>query len=96
MALWSVKVKRSIIFIVGLAFLAAVGGGLVYFQFVVKPGMIKAFISAAAPPPTSVAVTAPQVETWAPRLPAIGTLRAVQEIDIAPQNGGAIVSVWVE
>ncbi|TPV98128.1 MAG: Multidrug resistance protein MexA [Beijerinckiaceae bacterium] len=96
MALWSVKVKRSIIFIVVLAFLAAVGGGLVYFQFVVKPGMIKAFISAAAPPPASVAVTAPQVETWAPRLPAIGTLRAVQEIDIAPQIGGAVVSVRVE
>ena len=96
MALWSVKVKRSIIFIVVLAFLAAVGGGLVYFEFVVKPGMIKAFISAAAPPPASVAVTAPQVETWAPRLPAIGTLRAVQEIDIAPQIGGAVVSVRVE
>jgi membrane fusion protein, multidrug efflux system len=96
LALWSVKVKRSIIFIVVLAFLAAVGGGLVYFQYVVKPGMIKAFISAAAPPPSSVAVTAPQVETWAPRLPAIGTLRAVQEIDIAPQIGGAVVSVRVE
>ena len=38
----------------------------------------------------------PDAETWAPRLPAIGTLRAVQEINIAPQIGGAIVAVRVE
>ena len=53
-------------------------------------------MAAAAPPPVSVAVTSPRVETWAPRLPAIGTLRAVQEVNIAPQIGGVIVSVRVE
>jgi membrane fusion protein, multidrug efflux system len=90
------KMKRSIIFIAVLIGLTALGTGLGYFQFVVKPGMIKSFILAAPPPPASVAVTAPHIETWAPRLPAIGTLRAVQEIDIAPQIGGVIVSVRVE
>jgi len=88
--------KRSIIFIVVLLSLIALGGGLGYFQFVVKPGMIKSFILAAPPPPASVAVAAPRIETWAPHLPAIGTLRAVQEVNIAPEIGGVIVSVRVK
>jgi membrane fusion protein, multidrug efflux system len=88
--------KRSIIFIGVLIFLATLGGGLGYFQFVVKPGMIKRFILDSPPPPASVAVDTPRIETWAPRLPAIGTFRAVQEINIAPQIGGAVVSVRVE
>ena len=88
--------KRSVIFVSVLIFLLALGGGLSYFQFVVKPEMIKRFILEAPPPPASVAATKPLVEIWAPRLPAIGTLRAVQEVDIAPQIGGVIVSVRVE
>ncbi|MGH6838874.1 MAG: efflux RND transporter periplasmic adaptor subunit [Methylocella sp.] len=88
--------KRSIIFIAVLILLATLGGGLGYFHFVVKPGMIKRFILQAPPPPATVAVAVAKIETWAPRLPAIGTFRAVQEIDIAPQIGGAVVSVRVE
>jgi membrane fusion protein, multidrug efflux system len=91
-----VNVKRGVIFIAVLILLAALGGGLGYFHFFVKPGMIRSFILQAPPPPASVAVAVAKIETWAPRLPAIGTFRAVQEIDIAPQIGGAIVSVRVE
>ncbi len=65
-----------------------------YFQFVVKPAMIKSLIP--PPPPTTVAAAAAAVEVWQPRLSAIGTLRAVQEIDIAPQIGGAIVAVHAQ
>jgi membrane fusion protein, multidrug efflux system len=88
--------KRSLIFIAVLMFLVTLGGGLGYFQFVVKPEMIRHLILAAPRPPASIAVATPRVEIWAPRLPAIGTLRAVQEIDVAPQIGGAVVSVRVE
>ena len=92
----STNMKRSIIFIAVLILLATLGGGLGYFHFVVKPGMIKRFMLQAPPPPATVAVAVAEVETWVPRLPAIGTFRAVQEIDIAPQIGGAVVSVQVE
>ncbi|QBR72068.1 efflux transporter periplasmic adaptor subunit [Beijerinckiaceae bacterium] len=88
--------KRIVIFIVVLAFLATLGVGLGYFQFVIKPGMIKSFISQAAPPAPSVSVDTARIETWAPHLPAIGTFRAYQGVDIAPQIGGVIVSVRVE
>ncbi len=86
--------KRSLVFIAVLVFLVAAGGGLGYFQFVLKPNMIKEFM--APPPPASVAVTTAASETWAARLPAIGTFRAYQEINIAPQIGGAIVAVRAE
>ncbi len=88
--------KRSIIFVAVLLLLAALGGGLGYFQFIVKPQMIKQFIAQAAPPPATVAVAPATEETWTPRLPAIGSFRAVQGIDVAPQIGGSLVAVKVE
>ena len=88
--------KRSIIFVAVLLLLAALGGGLGYFQFIVKPQMIKQFIAQAAPPPATVAVALATEETWTPRLPAIGSFRAVQGIDVAPQIGGSLVAVKVE
>ena len=86
--------KRSIVFLAVLIFLIAIGGGLGYFQFIIKPIMIKQFM--APPPPATVAVTTAATETWATRLPAIGTFRAFQEINIAPQIGGVIVAVHAE
>jgi membrane fusion protein (multidrug efflux system) len=88
--------KRSIIFVAVLLLLVALGGGLGYFQFIVKPQMIKQFIAQAAPPPATVAVALATEETWTPRLPAIGSFRAVQGIDVAPQIGGSLVAVKVE
>ncbi|HUB64334.1 MAG TPA: efflux RND transporter periplasmic adaptor subunit [Methylocella sp.] len=88
--------KRSVIFIAVLIFIVTLGGGLGYFQFVVKPEMLKHFILDAPHPPASVAVVKPLIEIWAPRLPTIGSLRAVQEVDIAPEIGGVITSVRVE
>jgi len=88
--------KRSIIFVAVLLLLVALGGGLGYFQFIVKPQMIKQFIAQAAPPPATVAVAQATEETWTPRLPAIGSFRAVQGIDVAPQIGGSLVAVKVE
>ena len=68
--------------------LAALTGGLAYFQFVIKPNIVKGFISAAfAPKPTAVAAEAVKAEKWPPELTAIGTLRAYQGVLIAPQAG---------
>ena len=51
--------KRPVVFVVVLALLVVLTGGLAYFQFVVKPVLVKGFISAAfAPKPTTVAAEA--------------------------------------
>ncbi len=88
--------KRGFLFLTVLIALAALIGGLSYFQFVKKPEIIKSFIAAAAPPPPAVAASEAIVETWTPRLPAIGTFRAVQGIDVSSQLSGMIEAIYVE
>jgi membrane fusion protein (multidrug efflux system) len=85
--------KRSISFVVVFLILAGLSAGLGYFQFVVKPQMIKQLISQTPPAPPTVAVVEARAENWTPRWPAIGSFRAVQGVDIASQIGGALVAV---
>ena len=74
-----IRARRPLVFLITLALLVALTGGLAYFQFVIKPNLVKGFISAAfAPKPTTVTVEAARVEQWPPELTAIGTLRAIQ------------------
>ncbi|WP_395666349.1 efflux RND transporter periplasmic adaptor subunit [Methylocella sp.] len=87
--------KRAFVFLTVLILLAALAGGLGYFQFVVKPQMIRQFIAQAEPPPTTVAVAPAQADSWTPRLPAIGSFRAFQGVEVAPQIGGVVVAVKV-
>jgi len=84
-------VRRPAIFALTLALLSAAAGGLYYFQFFIKPNMVKGIIAAAfAPKPTTVSAEAAAVEKWPPKLAAIGSLRAYQGIDIAPQVAGVV------
>jgi membrane fusion protein, multidrug efflux system len=89
--------RRPVVFLVTLALLAAVTGGLAYFQFAIKPVMVKTFMAAAfAPKPTAVTAEAVKVEKWPPELTAIGTLRAYQGVIIAPQAAGVVTAKHFE
>ena len=91
------RARRPVVFLVALALLAALTGGLAYFQFVIKPVMVKGFITAAfAPKPTTVTAEAARVEQWRPELTAIGTLRAIQGVAIAPQAAGDVTAIHFE
>lgn len=88
--------KRILLFTGVLLLLAGLIGGLAYVQFIFKPEMIKGFIAKAAPPPTSVAVTLAKAETWEPRITAIGSFRAVEGVDVAPQVSGVITAILAD
>ncbi len=91
------RVRRPVVFLVTLALLAAITAGLAYFQFVIKPTLVKGFISAAfAPKPTAVWAQPATYEQWSPQLTAIGSLRAYQGIFIAPQVAGVISALHFE
>ena len=91
------KPRRPVVFVVTLAVLVALVGGLAYFQFALKPDIVKAAISAAfAPKPTTVAVEEAKVEQWPPLLFAIGTLRAYQGVVVAPQVAGVVTTIHFE
>jgi membrane fusion protein, multidrug efflux system len=89
--------RRPVVFLVALAFLVALIGGVAYFQFAVKPNIIKGAISAAfAPKPTTVSAEAATIEKWTPQLAAIGTLRAFEGVIIAPQAAGVVTAKHFE
>src|SRR3546814_15682471 len=52
--------------------------------------MIRGFIAAAPQPIPAVSAEPARAERWEPRLPAIGNLRAVRGIDVAPQVAGIV------
>jgi membrane fusion protein, multidrug efflux system len=88
------RARRSLVFLLTLVILVGFGGGLYYFQYFIKPDMVKGFIAAAfAPKPSAVSAEPATIEKWTPQLPAIGTLRAFQGIDVAPQVAGVISAV---
>ena len=86
--------RRPVVFLLVLVVIVAVVGGLSYFQFVLKPTIVKNAISAAfAPKPTAVAVEEAKVDQWPPQLSAIGTLRAFQGVVVAPQVAGVVSAI---
>jgi membrane fusion protein (multidrug efflux system) len=88
--------KRAFLFLVVLLLFVGLAGGLGYFQFVVKPDMIKGFISKAPQPTNAVAAARAETARWTPRLPAIGTFRALQGVEVAPQVGGIVREIKFE
>jgi membrane fusion protein, multidrug efflux system len=94
LSLAPLKVRRPVVFVLVFVVLAGFGGGLYYFQYFIKPNMVKGFIAAAfTPKPSAVAAEPATLEKWTPQLPAIGTLRAFQGIDIAPQVAGVVTAI---
>jgi RND family efflux transporter MFP subunit len=87
-------IRRPAVFLVTLLALGGLAGGLYYFQFVIKPNMVKGFLAAAfAPKPTAVAVETAGIDKWPPRMSAIGSVRAFQGIDVAPQVAGDVRAI---
>ncbi|HEX2447756.1 MAG TPA: efflux RND transporter periplasmic adaptor subunit [Methyloceanibacter sp.] len=86
-------IKRFLIaaIIVGL-FLGGVG----YFNLVFKPKMISDFVSKMVPPPATVTAEAAKTESWIDRVSAIGTLAAVEGVDVAPQLGGMVTDYFFD
>src|SRR3990172_6238772 len=86
-------VKRFLIaaIIVGL-FLGGVG----YFNLVFKPKMIGEFMAKMVPPPATVTAEATKTESWIDRVRAIGTLVAIEGVDVAPQVGGIVTDYFFD
>src|SRR5215831_4362316 len=83
-------VKRMIIMLVaaGLVF-----GGILTFQLVVKPAMLRKFIPVGVIPPQTVSTAKAVSSEWQGNFQAVGTLRAVRGSDIAPELPGVITAI---
>jgi membrane fusion protein (multidrug efflux system) len=68
-------------------------GGIAYFNYVLKPSMIKAAISQMRPPPVTVTAEPARAEKWGERLASIGTMIAYQGVDVASQVAGVVTEI---
>jgi membrane fusion protein (multidrug efflux system) len=68
-------------------------GGIVGFYFF-KQAMIKKFLSKFAPPPATVTTSQVATTTWKPYIEAIGSLKAKESIQIAPELAGKITHIY--
>ncbi|MGA7826992.1 MAG: biotin/lipoyl-binding protein, partial [Geobacteraceae bacterium] len=73
--------------IVGLLF-----GGIFGFQ-IFKMQMIKKSMAAQKIPPSTVSTIKAVIKPWQPKLKAIGTLRAVQGVDVTSEIAGLVRSL---
>lgn len=71
-------------------------GGVAYFQMVFKPAMIADFVSKMAPPPATVTAEPAKTETWIARVHSIGTLVAIEGVEVAPQLGGTVMDYFFD
>jgi membrane fusion protein (multidrug efflux system) len=85
--------RRGITFFVVLVGLVVLIGGFSYFHFVAKPQMIREIMAQTPMPVVTVAAEEARSETWQQALTAVGTLRAVQGVDLANQVEGVVKSI---
>jgi len=85
-------IKRFIIAIIGLGI---VFGGLAWFNNF-RDQAIRAAFAPKDPPPATVSTARAAAESWRRKIEAIGTLLAIQSVDVAPQISGIIREIAFE
>ncbi len=86
-------IKRFIIaaVVIGL-FLAGVG----WFNLIFKPKMIADFVAKMGAPAVTVTAEPAKLETWTDRVHSVGTLLAIQGVEVAPQVGGIVSDYYFD
>lgn len=85
----SLLTRRIIIVLVSVA----VGGTLYYLGTSALHAYFAKKFSPGAPPPAVVTAAKAELIAWQPEVSAVGTLRAVRGVDIAPELAGAVREV---
>jgi membrane fusion protein (multidrug efflux system) len=85
--------RRRIVFWAVLALLVAFIGGFAFFQFSVKPQMIRQIMAAQPQPTLTVTAEPVRAENWEQALTAVGTLKAERGVDVATQVDGLVRTI---
>ena len=83
-------------FIIAASIVGLFLGGLAYFNLVFKPKMIGEFMSKMVPPPATVTSEVARIENWTERMHAIGTLVAMEGVEVAPQVAGLVTDYFFD
>ena len=71
-------------------------GGVGYFNLVFKPRMVGEFMAKMVPPAATVTTEAAKTENWTERVRAIGTLVAIEGVEVSPQVGGIVTDYFFD
>jgi multidrug efflux system membrane fusion protein len=82
-------------FLIAGALLALVFGGIVGFN-VFRDHAIKQAFAPKEPPPVTVSTAPATLDSWPQRIDAVGTLRAIHSVDVAPQISGIVTEIAFE
>lgn len=82
--------RRIIYFFLVIVLLGGLGGAIAWYAFDFKPKMIAGFIMSAPKPVETISAEEARQDQWEPQIRAIGTLTAVNGIEVAPQVGGVV------
>lgn len=82
--------RRIIYLFLVLVVFGGLAGAIAYYAFDFKPKMIAGFIMSAPAPVETVSAEEARQDQWEPEVAAIGTLTAVNGIEVAPQVGGIV------
>ena len=85
--------RRIIYLFLVLLVLGGLGGLIAFYAFDFKPKMIAEAIGSAPKPVETVSAEDARQDSWEPKIAAIGTLIAVNGIEIAPQVGGVVKEI---
>ena len=88
--------RRIIYFLLVLIIFGGLGGLIAFYAFDFKPKMIAGFIQSAPKPVETISAEEARQDQWEPQVGAIGTLTAVNGIEIAPQVGGVVRELLFE
>ncbi len=84
------KAKTVVISVLILIF-----GGLLLFN-IVKVIMVKQFFAGFEPPAVTISAAKAETKEWQPVLQTVGSLRAVQGIDLAAEVAGTVTKIYVK
>lgn len=86
------RLLRSFLVIVVLVVLAALVGGIVWFNYF-RDGMIKQYFATMKPPAATVSTIIAKPSTWTPGIEAIGTVKAVRGVDLTVETNGIVKEI---
>lgn len=86
-------IRRIIYFLLVTIVFGGLAGGIAWYAFDFRPKMLATVILGSPRPPETVSAEAARNESWQPQVAGLGTLTAVDGINITPQVGGVVKEI---
>jgi RND family efflux transporter MFP subunit len=88
-----IVMKRTALLAIAFLILAGALGGFGYYHYVMKPAQEKKALSERPRPPATVSAVVAEAASWRSTIPAIGTVKAFQGVDVAAEVAGTVETI---